>query len=170
MKRLIPFILLNIVISAATTLLVLWWWDLNHAPAVPDVQLPVVSAGESENPGQPAPTPTLPPLDQPVLEIKTVIGAGDLENEVIVIRRLGEGDLDLLGWQLVDEQGNRYTFPELVLAPGGQVNLNSRPGTSTVTDLFWGADKPVWEAGERVIIRDPQGNVRAEYRVVGPGG
>ncbi|MEA4906097.1 MAG: lamin tail domain-containing protein [Chloroflexi bacterium] len=170
-KKLFPFILLNIIVSALTTLGVLWLWDSTQRANLPPVE-PVTAAqtpGASLT-GQPVSDPedasaTLPPLDEPVLQIQNVFGVGDLDTEVVRLRRLGEGALWLTGWQLQDEDGHTFTFPELLLNKDGAVEVYSRSGTDSVVALHWGQDAPIWRTGELVIVLDPQGSLRASYRI-----
>jgi hypothetical protein len=165
MKRYLPFLLLNVLISALTTLLVLNWWDRTHRPAV--TPPPTVSAQPVEvlPPATEAPTPTLPPVDQEVIRIETVIAAGDLNNEVVELARSGDGDLLLTGWAVEDQNGNRYTFPDLLMSKNGSVRLYSRAGENTVIELYWNASAAVWASGEQVTLLDPQENVRAIYTI-----
>jgi LysM repeat protein len=97
--------------------------------------------------------------------IDAVIGAGVLENERIVIRRTGDGELSLAGWQLTDSKGFDYIFPQLTLYKDGAINLNTRTGQNTVVDLFWGLTTPVWKPGKIISIYDSQNNLRATYTV-----
>jgi len=102
------------------------------------------------------------------VQIDSVIGAGDLEAERVLIRHAGGGELALVGWRLEDGQGNLFVFPEfpqLTLFAGGAVNIYTRAGVNTVVDLYWGLDKPVWISGSTVILRDADGNVQARYLV-----
>jgi LysM repeat protein len=101
----------------------------------------------------------------PEVEIESVVGAGDFNSERVMIRRTGTGDLPLAGWQILEESGKVYVFPQLNLYEGGAVTLYTRAGQSTVVELFWGLDEPLWESGETVILLDNTGEVRATYRV-----
>jgi competence protein ComEC len=101
----------------------------------------------------------------PEVEIESVVGAGDLGSERVMLRRTGSGDLSLAGWQILEEGGTVYIFPQLNLYEGGAVTLYTQAGQSTVVELFWGLDKPLWESGETVILLDNTGQVRATYRV-----
>ncbi len=109
-------------------------------------------------------TPTQP-SQEPRVVIETVIGAGVLANEHVVLQRTGEGQLSLAGWRLEDGVGNSYTFPQLTLYKGGTINLNTRPGEDTVLDLFWGLSSPVWSAGKTVYLYDAQGELRSSYTI-----
>lgn len=102
----------------------------------------------------------------PIIEVDSVIGVGDLELERVVVRSLVPGELALSGWTLEDDDGNRYVFPLVILyVEGGTVSVYSKPGSNTVLDLFWGSDMPIWASGERVVLRDSAGSVRAVYQI-----
>jgi len=171
-KRLLPFILLNIVISALTALLVLYWWERAHQVELPAVEVGpggaaiTPSPASGENTAAPSPTPApLPPLEQPVIEVQNVFAAGDLQNEAVVLKRVGEGDLWMTGWKLYDEDGNVFIFPELLLNKGGGVQLYTAPGANSVIKLYWGLEKAAWEKDELVTVVDYAGNERAIYRI-----
>ncbi|MEN4011778.1 MAG: lamin tail domain-containing protein [Chloroflexota bacterium] len=168
-KRVLPFLLLNILISAATTLTVLILWDRSHRSALPAAgSLNPAQMQPAENNatgGFPPAQDTLPPLEEPVILIETIIGTGDLANEVVVLRRVGEGELQLTGWKLSNGRGSEYAFPELLLNKNGTVRLYSRVGTNSVLELFWGADQSVWRSGDTVTLTDWQGNARASYSI-----
>jgi hypothetical protein len=66
-----------------------------------------------------------------------VIGAGTLNAEVVVVKFEGEGQLNLQGWQLKDDDGNTFTFPQLTLYKNGAVQVHTLSGTDTVIDLYW---------------------------------
>jgi len=110
----------------------------------------------------PTSTPTIIGQEAQVV-IDTVIGAGVLENERVVIRRTGDGELSLAGWLLTDGKGNEYIFPQLTLYKDGAINLNTRTGQNTVVDLFWGLTSPIWKPGKIISIYDSQNNLRATY-------
>lgn len=105
-------------------------------------------------------TPQRGPAD---MQIVTVVGAGDLESERVLLRRSGGGELSLAGWQLADQDGNVYSFPQLTLYQDGAVNVYSRLGQDTVVDLYWGLTTSVWAAGETVTLYDAYGQVRASF-------
>lgn len=100
--------------------------------------------------------------------IDSVVGAGDLESERVILKQRGEGELSLVGWRLEDSQGNIFIFPQfpqLILYKGGAVQIYTKTGNNTVVDMYWGLSEPVWASGKTVILRDPQGNERATYQV-----
>ena len=161
-RRLILYLLLNVFVSACVTGSILFWYDRTYratlAP-VPQVAAPV-NNGEATKPLE-----TLPPDAQVPVEIVSVVGAGTLESEVVVVRFSGEGELGLSNWQLKDDNGNTFTFPQLTLFPNGAVQVHTASGSDTVVDLYMGRRDPIWESGESARLFDPQDNLRAIYRV-----
>jgi LysM repeat protein len=112
----------------------------------------------------PKPTSTATMIGQePQVVIDSVIGAGVLANERILIRRAGDGELSLAGWRLTDGEGNQYIFPQLTLYKDGAININTRLGQNTVVDLYWGLTSPLWGPGKVISIFDPQNNLRETY-------
>jgi LysM repeat protein len=107
----------------------------------------------------------LPAGFDPEVEIVTVVAAGNLPDERVVIRLNGEGTLALRDWYLEDEDGNLYVFPELTLFKDGAVTVYTKGGTNNVVELFWGLSAALWESGETVSLVDPQGKVQATYQV-----
>lgn len=161
MKRWLPFLIVNIIVSAATTLLVLTIWNrINTANSFviesPPATVPSVNAPQAQA--------ELPPLDTPVISIANVFAAGDLQNELLIVERVGEGELNLSGWQIIDQDKNAFVFPSIDLVKG-QLSIYSRPGTNTVNTLFWGSDEPIWAAGEIVRIFDSAGQERAVFEI-----
>lgn len=160
-RKLIQYLLLNVFVSASVTGLILFWYDRNvravSQPAV--VQATAISSGDSA----PAVSDELQ-TDIPV-KISSVVGAGAMESEIVVVKFEGEGQLDVASWQLKDENGNTFTFPKLTLYPNGAVQVHTNSGTDTVIDLYWGIGESVWSSGENARLFDSQGNLRAVYRV-----
>lgn len=112
-----------------------------------------------------SPVPTTGSQVQAGVRINGVIGIGNLTSEHVFITRTGDGELSLAGWQLSDEDGNVYIFPQLILYKDGGVNVWTSSGSPTVVDLYWGLGSPVWEPGERVVLRDSQGSERATFTI-----
>lgn len=172
-SNLILYILLNIIISAATTLTVLNLWERARqselddlpGPALAGEQLPTVSGLAIQVTPTAAP---LPPADEPVIEIVSVIGAGDVSQEVVMLRRAGEGNLPMANWTLTGDRGSVYTFaeqPALVLYKGGAVMVYSRTGTDTATEVYWNRDEAAWHSGEQITLTDSEGTERAVYTI-----
>jgi hypothetical protein len=168
---LIFYLLLNILVSAATTLGVLYLWDrarVRPAGLPPQGVAAFLPQPPATDVPPMLPEATNPPPGQEVIRIARVIGAGDLEEEVVLLQRVGEGNLRLTGWQIRGEGGSVFTFPEqpdLVLFADGAVQVYSKPGENTVTDVYWNRSEPAWRSGEILRLLDAQGQERATYRV-----
>jgi LysM repeat protein len=115
---------------------------------------------------------TTPPTNTPApltgdsrVVIDSVIGAGDLASERIFLKRVGPGELALTGWELVAENGETFTFPQLILFESGAVFIHSREGQTTAVALYWELDHSVWNSGDTVVLIDDQGEVHASYEI-----
>jgi hypothetical protein len=167
-KRVFPFILLNIIISALTTMGVLWWWDNYQRPAfLSSLPLPIglqeishtsvsIDQANSDQSGA---------TGQAEISILSVIAAGDPTNEAVLIKQDGEGATWLTGWRLFDQNGNTFIFPELLLNQNGAVQVFTRAGMNTVIELFWGLQEPVWSSKEMVTLVDKNNTIRATYQI-----
>lgn len=147
-RRLIVYLLINIVVSALTTLLVLVIWSRFNLAGAPEFLNPT--------PGQSG-------SDQ--IQITTVIAAGDLENESVLLEHVGDRDVSLAGWVLRDEDGNEYHFPALVLHLGAQVSVFTGQGDDSASELFWDRQVAVWASGEQVSLIDPSNQTQSSYTV-----
>ncbi len=163
-SRSLPFIVLNIILSALVTLTVLFIWDRAHEVDTPSAvktpSLPqAIVSGECEA--------VIPPKSEEVLQITNVFGAGNLQEEQVTIQRIGDGELCLKGWKLASESVGSYEFPpHLRLYTGGAtIAVFTRPGSDNALELFWGRTTSAWEAGQKARIYDPSGNLRAEFIV-----
>ena len=174
------YLFLNVLVSAATTIAILYAWDYLRPSQLPEGAKEILAAEQATRQAADAtlqgawqPIQTATPLNTPVdpqnletvIEIGGVVGAGDLNQEYVTLRRLGENDLNLADWKLQNPRGDVYTFPGLVLYKGGAVQVYSRPGSNTATFLFWNRSAPAWQAGDGITLLDAQGNIRATYTV-----
>jgi hypothetical protein len=160
-RRLILYLLLNVFVSACVTGGILFWYDRNYrSVSLSSVQPSIPSSNQSGAPS----TSFDPNIDIPV-EIVSIVGAGTLDAELVVVRNAGGESLSLASWQLKDANRNVFTFPNLTLNTGGAVQIHTISGTNTVIDLYWGLGNPVWQSGEEAQLLDPSGNVRAVYTV-----
>ena len=168
-RRVFPYLILNVIVSAVTTLLVLALWDQRQPQALPISTggLPIVETAPTQPTVDPSSqaSATLPPLDTPVIEIEAVIGAGDPATEAVVLKRVGEGELLLTGWKISNGRGSEYTFPYLVLNKNGSVRLYTRDGVNSVIELFWDRTESVWRSGDTASLTDPEGNLRAVFTI-----
>jgi len=112
----------------------------------------------------PANTPPPPPGEARVI-IDSVIGAGDFATERIYLDRIGPGEISLAGWQLVDEIGEIFIFPQFTLFEKGGVYIYTKSGPATAVTLYWELDHAVWESGETVILLDHQGEEHASFQI-----
>jgi hypothetical protein len=158
-RKLFYYLLLNIFVSAMVTGGILFWYDRNYRASLPAVPQSAPAVGAAE------PVSTINPQDDIPVKISSVVGAGTLSSEIVVVKFEGEGQLDLASWQLKDEDGNIFKFPKLTLYPNGAVQIHTAIGTDTVIDLYWGIGEAVWSSGENARLFDAQGNLRAVYRV-----
>lgn len=160
-RKLALYLLLNVFVSACVTSAILFWYDRNYRSVSVSAVQPAASSVD-----QPvAVQPTLDPqIDIPV-EIVSVVGAGTLNAEWVVVSYKGENQINLARWELRDGDRNVFVFPQLVLHTNGAVQVHTASGTDTVIDLYWGASNPVWESGEEAQLFDPSGNLRAVYQV-----
>jgi hypothetical protein len=160
-RRLLLYLLLNVFISACVTSAILFWYDRNYR----SVSLSAVQpAGPSVNQPVEAQATLNPQIDIPV-EIVSVIGAGTLNAEWVVVSYKGEDQINLANWELRDEDRHTFVFPQLILHKNGAVQVHTVSGTNTVIDLYWGQSDSVWESGEEAQLYDPSGNLRAKYKV-----
>jgi hypothetical protein len=158
-RKLFYYLLLNIFVSATVTGGILFWYDRNYRASLPAVPQSAPAVGAAE------PVSTINPQDDIPVKISSVVGAGTLNSEIVVVKFEGEGQLDLASWQLKDEDGNIFKFPKLTLYPNGAVQIHTASGTDTVIDLYWGIGEAAWSSGENARLFDAQGNLRAVYRV-----
>jgi len=148
-RRLVLYLLLNALVSLLVSVTILYFYDRANrkTDCEPNRTLATNAPGGVAT------------------ELVSVTATGVLDNEAIVIQNIGDPALLLSGWTLKDSQGSSYTFPELTLYPGGSIQVHTRSGIDTATDLFWGRSEPVWESGELAALYDTQNIARAFYRV-----
>lgn len=162
-RRLILYLLLNVFVSACVTGGILFWYDRNYrSTSLSAVQpvLPVQVQGSGN-----APVASFDPnIDIPV-EIVSIVGAGTLDAEWVIVHNAGNEPINLSSWKLQDSDRHAFNFPNLTLNTGGAVQIHTIAGTNTVIDLYWGLNDPVWQSGEEAQLLDPSGNVRAVYKV-----
>jgi hypothetical protein len=173
-KRVFVFIILNIIVSAGTTLVVLAAWDRAH-PLPAGVTVPTSAVTPqtvaTQDSASLTPLPTAQsgsaPItaDQANVVIDSVLAPGNLADETVLIKSQSEGSILLTNWQLQDDQGNVFTFPELTLNKNGAVQVHTGAGTNTVIDLYWGREAPVWQQGHTATLLDDKGKPRASYKI-----
>lgn len=174
-RRLLTYIIINVIVSACTILAVLWIWDPANRPAAlqPGGQAGVPT-GNTISPDVNPPSNATPFPDEPtavveipkgLINIEKIIGAGSAASEIVVLKRQGEGELQLTDWKLQDSNGNGYTFPALTLFKDGAVYVHTAAGADTVIDLYWNQNESLWQSGEKATLIDSQGNIQATYQI-----
>ena len=166
-KKLLFYIVLNIIVSAVTILAVLYIWEktqLKDFLLETDGQVSSSTGVETEGENS----------EDLLIEIGEVGGVGNLATEYIRLERPGSGPDDtvsLQGWRLVDEDNNDFVIleqsglPSLDLHGQGAVNIYSKEGASNPIELYLGLDSPLWEPGELISLVDPEGNVHDTYQI-----
>lgn len=156
-RNLVLYLLLNVVVSACVTAGILYWYDRNYRavtipqPASAQQSPPAIADGTQMAGG--------------AAQIVSVIGAGTVGVEAVVVKYNGQGELDLTGWHLKDEAGSSYTFPPFKLFNNGAVQVHTAAGTNTAIDLYWGQHQAVWQSGQAVLLTTPDGQVQDSYPV-----
>ncbi len=130
--------------------------------------VPVVegAAQPTDTPVPPALQPTVTPqpgAEAPRVEIRGVTGAGNLEEEAVLLINTG-GVARMAGWTLEDGEGHVYVFPDFTLHSGA-VSVHTKAGEDTVIDLYWGLDQAIWTPGKVITLRDAEGNVQSTFRI-----
>jgi len=169
---LIRFILLNILVSAVTTLAVLWIWEIAH-PRPTATQFTGISDVSSNTSSSMADTNSSLinnagdefANEDIIINIRTIVGAGNIDIEYVEIINQGENPANLTNWQLVDEGDQTFTFPTLILNKGGAVKIFSRTGTNTVIELYWQSDHAIWQSGETALLLNSEGEVVTTYSI-----
>ena len=173
-KRLVFYLMLNVLLSACTILTVLWIWDRPGKPLqnlLTGEPVPAATEPAGSAPGAIESTPTtglsLKPENYPtgLIVISNIIGAGSASDEKVTIERRGAGQLSMSGWKLEDTNGNVFVFPDLTLYENGAIIIHTGAGMNTVIDLYWNETQSVWQEGETATLLDPLGNIQATYRI-----
>jgi LysM repeat protein len=110
--------------------------------------------------------PTVTPLSDsqaPRVEIRGVDGVANLETEAVRLLNTG-GVARMAGWTLDDGRDHVYVFPTFTLH-NGAVSVNTRPGTDTVIDLYWGLNDSILSSGTVLTLRDADENVQSTFTI-----
>lgn len=158
-RHLALYLLLNVFISACVTSAILYWYDRNYrAVTLPQVTIPTAVSASTG-------AASAPTVQQGQVQIVSVIGAGTLDVEAVVVKYNGEAEVDLTGWHLKDASGDTYTFPPFKLFKNGAVQVHTGSGTNTAIDLYWGQRQAVWQTGQAVLLTNPAGEIQDSYPV-----
>jgi len=84
----------------------------------------------------------------------------NLNGEYVVIKNIGEVDVDMTGWILKDEANHQYKFPTFTLKVGSTVTVYTGSGTNTETELYWGSGAPIWNNdGDTAYLYNKNGDL-----------
>ncbi len=93
-KRLLIYLLINVVVSACTILAVLWIWDPANRPAAlkpegggQSIQSPIVVPTGSSSTAIPILPTAVQEYPKGMIKIENIIGAGSAASEIVVLRR-----------------------------------------------------------------------------------
>ncbi|MFE5696346.1 lamin tail domain-containing protein, partial [Streptomyces erythrochromogenes] len=75
------------------------------------------------------------------------------------IKNTGRGSVNLRGYTLTDQQGNRYRFPDFRLEGRSAVKVHTGQGRDTRHDLYQDRNRQVWNDRDTATLRDTRGNV-----------
>jgi hypothetical protein len=167
-KQLVLYIIINIVISAATTLAVLFWWENFRTPSTLAADLDPAGPIQSNLPIQAAETTDISQIEvsRPILiEINNIFGVGEISTEFVLIKNVANEAVSVTGWQLKDQQGHSFVFPELKLLEGGFVKVYTKTGINSALELYWNLPEAIWHTGETATLVDSTGNITASYQV-----
>lgn len=128
------------------------------------IYLPIVAAPK----WTPSPTPTLTPTPSITptptatpkydLTIVKIVNSDTMDplNEYVSIYNNRYSTVDLTGWFIRDDGSNRYDFPTNVHIAGKKtIQLWTKAGQNTVTELYWGSAVEVWnDGGDCAYLRD----------------
>jgi LysM repeat protein len=131
---------------------------------------PAATVGPSPTPTYtptPLPTSTLPPFDEINIVINTVIGAGDLFQETVVILNQGPGT-SLSGWKLEGSPLANFSFPDIFLYSGGSIRVHTAAGQNTPSDLYLNQGEAVWPPGATIILKDDREVEISRYTIPEP--
>ncbi len=167
-KRLIFYLLLNVLVSAITILCVLFVWENTRLKDV------LMLAPGSETQSTTNATAQNAMAANLVVEISKVEGTGNLDTEYILLRRIGgtpDQAISLLNWRIRDEDGreinisNHLSLQSLNLHSNGAIFIHSKSGNSDPIDLYLGLEGPLWSPGETVTLLDAEGNIQDTFLI-----
>jgi hypothetical protein len=163
-KQTLPFLLLNILVSAVTVFAVIYFFG-PKIMAYAEKRLGIAVVAAPENTTIIEASPTQATSYELNVVIGGVFGAGDLQTEYVLIKNQGKATASLLNWTLQGKRGQNYGFPDLRLAQNGTVKLFSKEGTDTVLELFLKSQASLWQRGDILTLKDANGKVQTSFQV-----
>jgi hypothetical protein len=157
MKKIFPYLLINVAVSAITMLAVILIWNALHPS-------PLAAATDNEIPITTGST-QLPPLTQKTIEIQSVFLPGEVNYEKINLKNVGDKPIDMTDWVLSNGSNDKFTFPALTIYPDGAVDVYTIAGVNTAVELFWNAPEAIWKTGGKAVLLDSKGQERSRYLI-----
>ena len=109
-------------------------------------------------------TGPVPALDVRIVYIEYDPPGDDVQGEYVTIENVGVSSTNLTGWTLRDEANHTFTFPSFSLGSGATVNVWTKAGTDTATDVYWGRGSAVWNnTGDCAYLSDETGALVSTY-------
>ncbi|MCL4867833.1 MAG: lamin tail domain-containing protein [Anaerolineae bacterium] len=133
-------------------------------------QTPMATATVPGPTSTPTRTPTAPAPAQ--IKITFILYGptnGPLE-EYVTIANLGGTAQTMTNWTLRDEANHVFTFPTFTLSPGAQVNVWTKSGSNTATNLYWNSAQAIWNnGGDTAFLRNAAGALISTCTYAGGG-
>lgn len=90
--------------------------------------------------------------------------SANLNDEYVVFVNDGNSTIIMTSWTVQDEAHNFFVFPDFSFVNGSTLTLYTGSGMDTITQLFWGNDKPIWNNdGDSLYLRDAEGLLVTYY-------
>jgi hypothetical protein len=163
MRKILPYLLLNFLVSALAVVIVLLVWDKFHQPGSSKYWEGSYTA--NSNAATSLDSGELPPLDMATVEIQGIIGAGDLDTERVTLFNVSDLQVNLNGWKLSDANHNDILLPPITIYPGGGVVVYSKSGVNSAVEVYSNLEDAIFSSGEKVRLLDSQGHLRSNYVV-----
>ncbi|MCC6606264.1 MAG: lamin tail domain-containing protein [Anaerolineae bacterium] len=102
------------------------------------------------------PTATTPPANVQITLIVYNPAGDDVAGEYVRIENKGGVTAVLTGWTLSDNDSHVYNFPGgFSLAPGAAVQVWTKSGANSATNLYWGSGQAIWNnTGDTAYLRN----------------
>ena len=130
-------------------------WQRLWGPPDHKVHLPLVM---NNTPSQATPT------EVQITHLEYDPEGDDVLGEYVRLENGGGTAQTLTNWTLSDASGHTYTFPTFSLTNGAAVQVWTKSGQDTSSDLFWGSGSAIWNnTGDTAYLRDSQGDLIDTY-------
>ncbi|MET8297597.1 lamin tail domain-containing protein [Streptomyces sp. NPDC005180] len=82
-----------------------------------------------------------------------------LNSEWVEVKNTGRHSVNLRGYTLTDQQGNRYRFRDFRLDGRSSVKVHTGNGRDTHRDVYQDRRRQIWDERDTATLRDNRGNV-----------